>query len=135
MCQGSLLLSSGSYSHQKVKNACQFCLSYLICNNLFSWFGQSSVCLKQLAYDLIELLLSSAFPELEYVFKEVHEEKHKFGEFKAQQWLEHSSSFQTKYKHGSALYDNMILLSAQFILKAVLYDHLYRPLKNQFILV
>ncbi|KAL6134452.1 hypothetical protein ACLB2K_066683 [Fragaria x ananassa] len=48
------------------------------------YFLQSSVCLKQLAYDLIELLLSSAFPELEYVFKEVHEEKHKFGEFKAQ---------------------------------------------------
>ncbi|XP_050384500.1 uncharacterized protein LOC126801087 isoform X2 [Argentina anserina] len=48
------------------------------------YFLQSSACLKQLAYDLIELLLSSAFPELEYVFKEVHEEKHKFGEFKAQ---------------------------------------------------
>lgn len=48
------------------------------------YFLQSSVCLKQLAYDLIELLLSSAFPELDYIIKQLHEEKHKFGEFKAQ---------------------------------------------------
>lgn len=44
---------------------------------------QSSVCLKQLALELLELLLLSAFPELDYVFKQFHEEKHKFGEFKA----------------------------------------------------
>ncbi|KAJ0075816.1 hypothetical protein Patl1_34198 [Pistacia atlantica] len=43
---------------------------------------KSSVCLKQLAYDLLELLLLSAFPELDYAFKQLHEEKHKFGEFK-----------------------------------------------------
>ncbi|XP_062008356.1 uncharacterized protein LOC133725216 isoform X2 [Rosa rugosa] len=48
------------------------------------YFLQSSVCLKQLAFDLLELLLSSAFPEMEHVFKQVHEEKHRFGEFKAQ---------------------------------------------------
>ncbi|CAB4303145.1 unnamed protein product [Prunus armeniaca] len=48
------------------------------------YFLQSSVCLKQLAYDLLELLLMSAFPELDYVFKQLHEEKHRFGEFKAQ---------------------------------------------------
>ncbi|PQM35189.1 uncharacterized protein Pyn_22650 [Prunus yedoensis var. nudiflora] len=47
------------------------------------YFLQSSVCLKQLAYDLLELLLMSAFPELDYVFKQLHEEKHRFGEFKA----------------------------------------------------
>lgn len=43
---------------------------------------QSSVCVKQLAFDLLELLLLSAFPELDYLFKELQEEKHKFGEFK-----------------------------------------------------
>ncbi|VFQ87910.1 unnamed protein product [Cuscuta campestris] len=43
------------------------------------FFIQSSVCLKQLALDLIELVLSSAFPELDYVFKEFREEKGKFG--------------------------------------------------------
>jgi sorting nexin-13 len=36
--------------------------------------------LKQLAFDLLEMLLLSAFPELDDVFKQVHEEKHKFGE-------------------------------------------------------
>jgi hypothetical protein len=43
---------------------------------------QSSVCMKQLAFDLLELLLLTAFPELDYVFRQLHEEKHKFGEFK-----------------------------------------------------
>ncbi|KAL4583895.1 hypothetical protein LXL04_008480 [Taraxacum kok-saghyz] len=43
------------------------------------YFIQSSVCLKQLAFDLLELLLMSAFPELDYVFQEVHEDKQKFG--------------------------------------------------------
>jgi hypothetical protein len=50
------------------------------CNDLF--LVQSSVCVKQLAFDLLELLLLSAFPELDYLFKELQEEKHKFGEFK-----------------------------------------------------
>lgn len=44
---------------------------------------QSPVCLKQLAFDLLELLLLSALPELDYVFKQLHEEKHKFGDFKS----------------------------------------------------
>ncbi|PPR97439.1 hypothetical protein GOBAR_AA23227 [Gossypium barbadense] len=47
------------------------------------FFIQSSVCLKLLAYDLLELLLLSAFPEMEYVFKQFHVEKHRFGEFKS----------------------------------------------------
>jgi sorting nexin-13 len=38
--------------------------------------------MKQLAFDLLELLLLTAFPELDYVFRQLHEEKHKFGEFK-----------------------------------------------------
>ncbi|CAN0858604.1 Sorting nexin-16 [Linum grandiflorum] len=48
------------------------------------FFIQSPVCLKQLAYDLIELLLLSTFPEMDYVLRELHEEKSKFGELKAQ---------------------------------------------------
>jgi sorting nexin-13 len=36
--------------------------------------------LKLLAFDLLEMLLLSAFPELDDVFKQVHEEKHRFGE-------------------------------------------------------
>ncbi|KAK6933965.1 Mitochondrial fission protein ELM1-like [Dillenia turbinata] len=40
----------------------------------------SSVCLKQLAVDLLELLLLSAFPEMDYAFRLLNEEKHKFGE-------------------------------------------------------
>lgn len=47
-------------------------------------FLQSSVCLKQLAFDILELLLTSAFPELDDIFKQLHEEKHKFGEFRTQ---------------------------------------------------
>ncbi|KAI3766638.1 hypothetical protein L2E82_16706 [Cichorium intybus] len=43
------------------------------------YFIQSSVCLKQLAYDLVELLLMSAFPEMDFVFQQLHEEKQKFG--------------------------------------------------------
>ncbi|KAG4211749.1 hypothetical protein ERO13_A02G086700v2 [Gossypium hirsutum] len=39
--------------------------------------------IQLLAYDLLELLLLSAFPEMEYVFKQFHVEKHKFGEFKS----------------------------------------------------
>ncbi|KAJ0007828.1 hypothetical protein Pint_29796 [Pistacia integerrima] len=55
---------------------------YEQCAKDLYFFIQSSVCLKQLAYDLLELLLLSAFPELDYAFKQLHEEKHKFGEFK-----------------------------------------------------
>lgn len=55
---------------------------YEQCAKDLYFFIQSSVCVKQLAYDLLELLLLSAFPELDYAFKELEEEKHKFGEFK-----------------------------------------------------
>ncbi|PIA65014.1 hypothetical protein AQUCO_00100467v1 [Aquilegia coerulea] len=47
------------------------------------FFLQSSVCLKQLAFNILELLLLSAFPELDDVVKMLHEEKHKFGEVEA----------------------------------------------------
>ncbi|XP_028807791.1 uncharacterized protein LOC114762471 isoform X1 [Neltuma alba] len=56
---------------------------YEQCARDLYFFLQSSVCLKQLAYDLLELLILSAFPELDYAFKQLHEEKHKFGEFKS----------------------------------------------------
>lgn len=56
---------------------------YEHCAKDLYFFLQSSVCLRQLAYDLLELLLLSAFPEMDYVFKQLHEEKHRFGEFKA----------------------------------------------------
>ncbi|CAL0325994.1 unnamed protein product [Lupinus luteus] len=55
---------------------------YEQCARDLYFFLQSSLCLKQLAFDLLELLLLSAFPELDDVFKQVHEEKHKFGEFR-----------------------------------------------------
>ncbi|KAI9162589.1 hypothetical protein LWI28_028762 [Acer negundo] len=55
---------------------------YEQCAKDLYFFIQSSVCLKQLVFDLLELLLLSSFPELEYVFRQFHEEKHKFGEFK-----------------------------------------------------
>lgn len=45
---------------------------------------QSSVVLKQLAFDILEQLLLSAFPELDVVFRELHEEKEKFGKFKVE---------------------------------------------------
>ncbi|KAI4387018.1 hypothetical protein MLD38_004885 [Melastoma candidum] len=45
-------------------------------------FLQSTVCLKLLVFDLLELLLLSLFPEMDNVFKQLHEEKHQFGEFK-----------------------------------------------------
>ncbi|CAL1378069.1 unnamed protein product [Linum trigynum] len=48
------------------------------------FFIQSPVCLKQLAYDLIELVLLSAFPEMDYNLRQLHEEKSKFGELKAE---------------------------------------------------
>ncbi|XP_038717724.1 uncharacterized protein LOC120010885 isoform X2 [Tripterygium wilfordii] len=55
---------------------------YEQCAKDLYFFLQSSVCLKQLAFDLLELLLLSAFPEMDYVFKQLHEEKHRFGEFR-----------------------------------------------------
>ncbi|KAE9584611.1 putative Phox domain, sorting nexin [Lupinus albus] len=55
---------------------------YEQCARDLYFFLQSSLCLKQLAFDLFELLLLSAFPELDHVFKQLHEEKHKFGEFR-----------------------------------------------------
>ncbi|KAK7389550.1 hypothetical protein VNO78_24693 [Psophocarpus tetragonolobus] len=57
---------------------------YEQCARDLYFFLQSSVCLKQLAFDILELLLTSAFPELDDVFKQLHEEKHKFGEFRTQ---------------------------------------------------
>ncbi|KAK3027054.1 hypothetical protein RJ639_040886 [Escallonia herrerae] len=48
---------------------------YEQCAKDLYYFLQSSVCLKQLAFDLLELLLLSAFPELDYVFREVHDQK------------------------------------------------------------
>ncbi|XAR50641.1 hypothetical protein NMG60_11005013 [Bertholletia excelsa] len=45
------------------------------------YFLQSSACLKHLAFDLLQLLLSSAFPEMDHVFKKLHDEKEKFGVF------------------------------------------------------
>lgn len=49
---------------------------------------QSSVCLKQLAFDLLELLLLSAFPEMEKAFKQLHEEKHLFGQYTSNWYLD-----------------------------------------------
>ncbi|KAK9148828.1 hypothetical protein Scep_007585 [Stephania cephalantha] len=43
------------------------------------FFLQSSVCLKQLAFNLLELLLLSAFPELDDAVRQLDEEKHRFG--------------------------------------------------------
>ncbi|GJV92855.1 zf-CCHC domain-containing protein [Tanacetum coccineum] len=43
------------------------------------YFIQSSVCLKQLTFDLLELLLMSAFPEMDSVFQQLQDEKQKFG--------------------------------------------------------
>ncbi|MFS8000186.1 putative Phox domain, sorting nexin, PX domain superfamily [Helianthus anomalus] len=43
------------------------------------YFIQSSVCLKQFSLDLLELLLMSAFPEMDFVFQQLHDEKQKFG--------------------------------------------------------
>ncbi|CAA6665972.1 unnamed protein product [Spirodela intermedia] len=39
------------------------------------YFLQSSVCLKQLAFELLELLLLAAFPELDDVIRQFHEDK------------------------------------------------------------
>lgn len=56
---------------------------YEQCAKDLYYFLQSSVCLKQLVVELLQLVLLFAFPELDHVFKQLHEEKQKFGEFKA----------------------------------------------------
>ncbi|XP_076921386.1 uncharacterized protein LOC143582783 [Bidens hawaiensis] len=43
------------------------------------YFIQSSICLKQFSLDLLELLLMSAFPQMDVVFQKLHDEKQKFG--------------------------------------------------------
>ncbi|KAK9677114.1 hypothetical protein RND81_11G122300 [Saponaria officinalis] len=55
---------------------------YEQCAKDLYYFIQSSVCLKQLIIDLLELVLLHAYPGLDHVFKQLHEEKHKFGVFK-----------------------------------------------------
>jgi len=40
---------------------------------------QSPVCLKQLAFELLELLLLVTFPELDDVVRQCHEDKEQFG--------------------------------------------------------
>ncbi|CAA0837247.1 Unknown protein [Striga hermonthica] len=52
---------------------------YEQCAKDLYYFIQSSVFMKQLAFDLVELLLLSAFPELDTVFREFDQEKEKFG--------------------------------------------------------
>ncbi|KAF3571982.1 hypothetical protein F2Q69_00063329 [Brassica cretica] len=54
---------------------------YKQCAEDLYFFLQSSVCLKQLAFDLLELLLLSAFPEMEKAFKQLRDEKHIFGQY------------------------------------------------------
>jgi sorting nexin-13 len=54
---------------------------YEQCAEDLYFFLQSSVCLKQLAFDILELLLLSAFPEMEQAFKKLHYEKHLFGQY------------------------------------------------------
>ena len=39
------------------------------------WFLQSSVCLKQLSFDLLERLLLALFPELDHVIRQIHEDQ------------------------------------------------------------
>ncbi|KAG1367756.1 Sorting nexin-13 [Cocos nucifera] len=51
---------------------------YERCAQDIYFFLQSSVCLKQLAFDLLELLLLCAFPELDDVVRQCHEEKEQF---------------------------------------------------------
>ncbi|KAG9455807.1 hypothetical protein H6P81_000315 [Aristolochia fimbriata] len=53
---------------------------YQRCAQDVYFFLQSPVCLKQLALELLELLLTSVFPELQDVVKRYYEEKEKFGQ-------------------------------------------------------
>lgn len=55
---------------------------YDLCAKDLYYFIQSSVFMKQLAFDLLQLLLSSAFPELNDVFRQLDEEKDNFGKLK-----------------------------------------------------
>ncbi|XP_060172817.1 uncharacterized protein LOC132603682 isoform X2 [Lycium barbarum] len=55
---------------------------YEQCAKDLYYFIQSSVFMKQLVLDLLELLLLSAFPELTSVFNALREEKGKFGKLK-----------------------------------------------------
>ncbi|KAK4395252.1 hypothetical protein Sango_1679500 [Sesamum angolense] len=55
---------------------------YEQCAKDLYYFIQSAVFMKQLSFDLLELLLLSAFPELDYVFRQFDQDKHKFGELK-----------------------------------------------------
>ncbi|XP_030491797.2 uncharacterized protein LOC115707853 [Cannabis sativa] len=57
---------------------------YEQCAKDLYFFLQSSVFLKQVGFEVLELILVSAFPELDNTFKQLHDEKHKFGEFKPQ---------------------------------------------------
>lgn len=41
---------------------------------------QSAVCMKQLAYNLLELLIQAAFPELHDVISICHTHKERFGD-------------------------------------------------------
>ncbi|KAL5729249.1 hypothetical protein ACHQM5_002225 [Ranunculus cassubicifolius] len=56
----------------------------MIAKDLY-YFLQSSVCLKQFAYGILELLLVSAFPEFDQLFKNLHQDKHKFGTVEVEQ--------------------------------------------------
>ncbi|KAL9156908.1 hypothetical protein ABFS82_09G110900 [Erythranthe guttata] len=55
---------------------------YEQCAKDLYYFIQSSVFMKQLAFDILQLLLSSAFPELDSVFRQLEQDKHKFGSLK-----------------------------------------------------
>lgn len=66
------------------------CFPVLVCilHRLIVWpfCVQSSVCLKLLAFDLLELLILSLFPEMDYTFRQLREQKYKFGEFGPTWW-------------------------------------------------
>ncbi|KAG4906224.1 hypothetical protein JHK86_054708 [Glycine max] len=49
---------------------------YKRCASDIYYFSQSSICVKQLAYAILELLLISIFPELRNVVISVHENMH-----------------------------------------------------------
>ncbi|GAB2228110.1 hypothetical protein Droror1_Dr00009940 [Drosera rotundifolia] len=55
---------------------------YEQCAKDLYFFIQSSVCLKQLMLDLVELVLVAVLPEMEGPIKQLHEEKERFGEFR-----------------------------------------------------
>lgn len=52
---------------------------YERCAQDIYFFLQSTVCMKQLAFELLELLLLATFPELDDVIRRFHEEKEQFG--------------------------------------------------------